>query len=333
MTTPENAAHSGPTGIGTFDFRHLEALLCVGRTRSFSAAAAQLGYTQSAVSQQIARLERIVGTRLVKRARGRSLVSLTEAGEILMHHAEAVAARLTSASADLAALSRGEKGTLRVGCYQSVGVRLLPRILRIFRETWPQVAIELTQTEDDAHLLAEVEAGHLDISFMVLPVPDGPFSSSELLEDPYVVVALPEIWRDRHRRSVDWQDLIGMPLITYARMRPEHAVENRLGHPELAEQIVFRSHDNGTLLGLAEEGLGTAMMSWLSVPTLTSSLAVLPINNVPPRIVGIAWHRDRIRTRAAEDFVRIAKQESFNEKIRMDESLRQQSEHRFQTAD
>lgn len=319
--------------MGTFEFRHLEALLSLGSTRSFSAAAERLGYTQSAISQQIARLERAVGTPLVERARGHRIVSLTEAGEILMHHAEAVAARLTSATADLAALSRGESGTLRVGCYQSVGVRLLPRVLRIFRETWPQVAIELTQVEDDAHLLAEVEAGHLDVSFMVLPLPDGPFSSAELLEDPYVVAALPETWREGHRRSVDWQDLIGKPLITYARMRPDHAVENRLGHPELGEQIAFRSHDNGTLLGLAEEGLGTAIMSWLSVPAHTSNLSVLPIDDVPPRIVGIAWHRDRIRTRAAEDFVRIAKQESFTEKVRMDESLSRQPEHRMHAAD
>lgn len=326
MTTPADAPHNSPASMGTFEFRHLEALLSLGRTRSFSAAAEELGYTQSAISQQIARLERVVGTPLVKRARGHRLVSLTEAGEILVHHAEAVAARLTSATADLAALSRGESGTLRVGCYQSVGVRLLPRVLRIFRETWPQVAIELTQVEDDAHLLDEVEAGHLDVSFMVLPLPEGPFSSAELLEDPYVAVAVPETWGDGDRRSVDWKDLIGKPLITYARMRPEHAVENRLGHPELGEQIAFRSHDNGTLLGLAEEGLGTAVMSWLSVPTHTSSLSILPIDDVSPRIVGIAWHRDRIRTRAAEDFIRIAKQESFAEKTRMDESLSQRSE-------
>lgn len=321
MMKPPDSPRPIRSAIGAFEFRDLEALLILGRTRSFSAAAAELGYTQSAVSQQIARLERMAGITLVERARGHRHVSLTKAGEALMQHTEAVAARLTSAEADLDALKRGEAGVLRIGCYQSVGVRLLPRILRVFRETWPQMEIELTQVEDDAHLLDEVEAGRLDVSFMVLPLPEGPFSFSELLEDPYVVVALSESLPAGHGQSVGWRDLIGRPLITYARMRPEHAVENRLGHPELAEQIEFRSHDNGTLLGMAAEGLGVAVMSWLSVPTGGGGLCVLPLADVQPRIVGIAWHRDRIRTRAVEDFVRIAKQESFNERLLMDEAL------------
>lgn len=308
-----------------FEFRDLQALLSLGRTRSFSAAAAELEYTQSAVSQQIARLERTVGTTLVERARGHRHVSLTKAGEVLLHHAEAVAARLTSASADLDALKSGEAGVLRIGCYQSVGVRLLPRILRVFRDTWPLIEIELTQVEDDAHLLCEVEAGRLDVTFMVLPLIEGPFSFSELLEDPYVVVALPETLPVGHRQSIGWRDLVEKPLITYARMRPEHAVENRLGHPELAKQIEFRSHDGGTLLGMAAEGLGTAVMSWLSVPTGDRGLSVLPLEDVQPRIVGIAWHQDRLETQAVKDFVRIAKQESFNERFLMDGSLTSQT--------
>src|ERR687891_1848419 len=101
------------------ELRHLAALQAVAEEGSFGRAAEHLGYTQSAVSQQIQALERIVGERLVERPGGPRPVSLTEAGELLLRHAEAIVARLSAAQADLAALSAGAAGPLRVGVFQS----------------------------------------------------------------------------------------------------------------------------------------------------------------------------------------------------------------------
>src|SRR5215813_12790179 len=103
------------------ELRHLAALQAVAETGSFGRAAERLGYTQSAISQQIATLERIVGQRLIDRPGGPRPVSLTEAGELLLRHADAIAARLQAAQADLAALDAGDAGPLRIGTYQSVG--------------------------------------------------------------------------------------------------------------------------------------------------------------------------------------------------------------------
>src|SRR5215218_6670220 len=94
------------------ELRHLVALQAVAREGSFGRAARSLGYTQSAVSQQIAALERIVGERLLERPGGPRRVSLTEAGELLLRHAEAIVARLSAAQADLAALAEGAAGPL-----------------------------------------------------------------------------------------------------------------------------------------------------------------------------------------------------------------------------
>src|SRR6059036_4217341 len=94
------------------EFRHLIALKAIAETGTFGRAAAQLGYTQSAISQQIAMLERIVGQRLIDRPGGPRPVSLTEAGELLLRHADAIAARLQAAQADLAALDAGDAGPL-----------------------------------------------------------------------------------------------------------------------------------------------------------------------------------------------------------------------------
>src|SRR5437763_8076997 len=94
------------------ELRHLAALEAVAAEGSFGRAAERLGYTQSAVSQQIATLERIVGERLIERPGGPRPVSLTEAGELLLGHAESIVARLQAAQADLHALQTGELGTL-----------------------------------------------------------------------------------------------------------------------------------------------------------------------------------------------------------------------------
>lgn len=313
-------AYSQRVRDGTLELRYLVALAAVGRTGSFSRAADELGYTQSAVSQQIARLERLVGHTLVERPGGPRAVSLTEAGRLLLGHADAVVARLASARADLDALAAGTAGTLRVGCYQSVGVRILPRLLREFRSSWPQVRIELTEAEDDGVLLELVERGELDLTFVAYPLPPGPFAHRELLADPYVVVVA-DPGPLTAAGPVTLAELAGLPLVTYAQMREVHSIENRLGRPELTEQIVFRSNDNGTILGLAAEGVGAGVISWLSVDPHRSGVRTRLLAGVSPRIVGIAWHRDRIRIPATAAFVELAAREARREQTLAETTL------------
>src|SRR5687767_6833676 len=114
---PDRRSHDRWLGV---ELRHLAALQAIAEEGSFGRAAQRLGYTQSAVSQQLATLERIVGERLVERPGGPRPVSLTAAGELLVRHAEAIVARLEAAQADFEALAAGEAGALRVGTYQSV---------------------------------------------------------------------------------------------------------------------------------------------------------------------------------------------------------------------
>src|SRR3954451_17204633 len=102
------------------ELRHFLALEAVAREGSFGKAAASLGYTQSAVSQQIATLERIVGHRLVERRGAPKPVSLTEAGRLLLIHADAIAARVAAAQADLTSLAEGQGGALPLQGYPRV---------------------------------------------------------------------------------------------------------------------------------------------------------------------------------------------------------------------
>src|SRR5690242_9477399 len=194
------------------ELRHLAALEAVAREGSFRRAAASLGYVQSAISQQIASLERAVGQRLVERSRGGGGgVHLTEAGELVLQHADAILARLKAAQADVAALAEGQAGQLRVGITQSVGVRILPELMRRFARDWPGVRLRPTEAPADLALYEAVERGDVDLSFVELPAPAGPFEMFELTADPYMVVVRRDSTLDRD--DVSLNDLAGVPLI------------------------------------------------------------------------------------------------------------------------
>src|SRR5436309_1666611 len=127
------------------ELKHLLALHTIAQCGTFGRAAEHLGYTQSAMSQQIATLEGLVGQRLVERSRGQSSVELTEAGRLLLAHADSILARLRAAHADFAAFEQGALGALRVGTYQSVSTRILPGLMREFSAGWPGVEVQLSE--------------------------------------------------------------------------------------------------------------------------------------------------------------------------------------------
>ena len=134
------------------EIRHLAALEAVVETGSFGRAGAELGYSQSAISQQIATLERAAGLQLLERPGGRRPVTPTDAGQRLLRHARRASAAMRAAEADLRALADGEAGTLRVGTFQSVGVRLLPSAMRRYVERWPNVEVRLIEAGYDEEL-------------------------------------------------------------------------------------------------------------------------------------------------------------------------------------
>src|SRR5262245_2635718 len=290
------------------ELRHLIALKAIADEGTFGRAARRLGYTQSAISQQIAMLERIVGRRLIDRPGGPRPVSLTEAGDLLLRHADAIAARLQAAQADLAALDAGDAGPLRIGTYQSVGARVLPELLREFCGEWPQVEVTLQESADDRDLLELVERGGLDLSFVVLPLDPGPCEALELFRDPYVLVVPAGSQLASRDRSPSLRELLDHPLISNRTCRTTQRVEDRLRHAGREPNIAFRSDDNGTVQGLVAAGVGIAIVPRLTVDETDPAVQVVELGDrVPPRLVGIAWHRDRRRTRAAEAFVELAR--------------------------
>src|SRR6476659_368157 len=287
------------------ELRHFLALEAVATEGSFGKAAAALGYTQSAVSQQIATLERIVGQRLVERPGGPKPVSLTEAGRLLLTHADAIAARVAAAQADLDALGKGEAGTLRVGVFQSVGQRILPELMRRYLGAWPEVEVTLTESADDEELLALVERGDLDLTFADLPVTEGPFEWVELLRDPYVLVVAADSPLAGRDRPPTLREIGELDLISHKHCRTVKRLEPMFGRPL---DFVFRSDHNQTVQALVAAGVGSALVPRLTMDPEDPTTAMIDMPKLPPRVIALAWHRDRYRTPAARAFVETAEE-------------------------
>jgi len=276
------------------ELRHLAALEAVAEEGSFGRAARRLGYTQSAVSQQIAQLEKLVGATLVERPGGPKAVSLTDAGRLLLRHADAIVARLHAAQADMSALLQGEAGPLRVGILQSVGARVLPALIQRFKRDFPRVSVQVREGNTAEDLLPLVEGGELDLAFAELPLPEGPFEWVELIRDPYVLLVSAGSPLAGRESAPPLKELARLPLIGWRTDRDQDLP---------GVEYAFRSDDNGTVLGLVEAGLGVAVAPRLVLRPERRGIVALPFGSRPPRLLGLAWHKERYRSPAAEAFV------------------------------
>jgi DNA-binding transcriptional LysR family regulator len=137
---------------GAVGVQALRALVAVADAGSFRGAAAQLGYTQSAVSHQIAVLERAVGAQLLTRPGGRAPTALTTPGEAAYLHARRALQAIESMGADVRAI-HSERGTVRVGIFQTAAATLLPAVLAGYRRERPNVTIELTEPSEHQGLV------------------------------------------------------------------------------------------------------------------------------------------------------------------------------------
>src|SRR5829696_5130000 len=193
------------------DVRRLVVLREVAVQGSFSAAAQALTYSQSAVSQQIATLEREAGTRLVER-NGRS-VRLTDAGRALVRRADAILTELAGAESDLQLIAGLRGGQVRVSTFASAATVLLPEAVTAFRDAHPGVRVELSLVEDTAEATDGLRAGRTDLALLAEPLADsGPVETHHLLDDPLLAV-LPAGHRLARRRALRLADLAAEPWV------------------------------------------------------------------------------------------------------------------------
>jgi DNA-binding transcriptional LysR family regulator len=283
------------------EIRHLAALEAVAATGSFARAAHRLGYTQSAVSLQIAALERAAGTRLLERPGGRRPVVPTDAGERMLRHAVRLTAQLQAAEADLTALAEGTAATLRVGTFQSVSIRVLPDAVRRLMELRPGVEVRLTEAPYEDELLRMVERGSLDFTFALVP-PEGPFEHIELIRDSYVLLTQAGSALARRESAPTLAEIGRLPLVAYS--RSTYGIEALLLARGIEPHVVFRSDESGAVQRMVAAGIGSALIPRLAIDASIAGVVALDASRrVPDRQIGLAWHRDATLPEAAGDFV------------------------------
>jgi DNA-binding transcriptional LysR family regulator len=306
-TRPTERVGAGPlkTAWPGIELRHLAALAAVAREGSFRGAAEALGYVQSAVSQQLAHLERIVDARLVERRRGSAHVALTDEGLLLLGHSEEILARLRAAQADLHAARGGRSACLSVGVYEPVVSRLMPAILRALHSRGSGVAIDLRESsrggEDFPDLVAAAE---LDLAFGDLPLPPGPFEHRKLLRDPYVLL-VPADWAFAAPGSpLSASDLEGLKLIGPSGGPAAMAVETALRGHGMDPVYAFRTSTPAAVQALVAAGMGAAITSQLCVNQDDDRTLAVPLGDlIAPRVIAVYWNAERRHSPAVNAFL------------------------------
>jgi DNA-binding transcriptional LysR family regulator len=243
---------------------------------SFSAAAESLAYTQSAVSQAVARLEAETGATLV--VRDRRGVRATAAGATLVEHAEAIFAQVEAAEADLAAVLGLRGGVLRVASFPSAGATLIPLAVATFRERHPGIALTLAEGEPE-EIAPRLRAGEFDLALLfqfpgVRERPSAGLRTTPLLEDP-MHVALPATHPLAEKPALALSDLRDEDWVQTSASSPcgRHVIRSCLA-AGFEPNVTFESDDYETVQGLVAAGVGVALIPRLALTRLHTGLVV-----------------------------------------------------------
>jgi DNA-binding transcriptional LysR family regulator len=243
---------------------------------SFSGAAESLSYTQSAVSQAIARLEAETGAELVVRDRRR--VRPTAAGATLIDHAEAIFGQVEAAEADLDAILGIRAGRLRVASFPSAGATLMPLAVATFRERHPGVELTLAEGEPE-EIGPRLRAGEFDLALLfefpgVRERPAVGLRTVALLEDP-MHVALPGAHSLASKRALTLEDLRDEDWVQTSAASPcaRHVVRSCLA-AGFEPHVTFESDDYETVQGLVAAGVGVALIPRLALTRVHDGIVV-----------------------------------------------------------
>ena len=291
------------SNLRDLEIRHLTALDAVATEGTFARAADKLGYTQSAISQQIASLEKVVDARVFDRPGGPRPVTLTPFGEQLLLASRDLLCRVDCMAEDLKRFRTGEVGRLTIGSFQSVSATILPLIVGRMRDTHPGVEIRVFDNDLDDQLEVVMARGDVDLSFIVGEMADR-FESRHLFDDPFVLVARPGQFPPG---PVSLATIAAEPMIGQHQNSCQIMNETGLRAHGLEPNYVFRTNDNVATSAMVRAGMGVAVMPLLCVEPDDPRISLHPLD--PPiadRSICIGWRSGRTLSPVAERFLELA---------------------------
>jgi DNA-binding transcriptional LysR family regulator len=265
------------------DVRRMQVLRAVVTSGSVTAAATNLGYTPSAVSQQVAALERQAGLPLLERV-GRG-VRPTAAGRLLTEHAAIIAKHVAEAEVALADLRAGRTGRLAIRYFATAGAALVPPALAKLRAAHPGVHVDL-KLIDPGDPVAEVEDGQADLAIMVPARELGAYDGIRLvhlLDDPYHAV-LPKGHRLAAKRVLDLAELADEPWVNNE-LSAGPCLERMLSACAAAgfsPNFVVESDEYATAQGFVAAGLGVTLIPRMGLGQRHPAVAVRRVRNPEP---------------------------------------------------
>ncbi|MEV0146091.1 MULTISPECIES: LysR family transcriptional regulator [unclassified Nonomuraea] len=279
------------------DLQQMRYVVAVAETGGFTRAAERCLVVQSALSHQIARLERELGARLFDRTSRR--VSLTPAGEAFLPAARQALDAADRARAEVAAAAGEIRGRLAIGVIPTVAAVDLPRELKDFHARHPRVRVTL-RTGTSEELTERVRQGGLDVAFLGLPRAGRPkgVRARELARGELVAVVAPGhplTGQDGvDLRRLAEETFVDFPAGTAGRAQSDEAFEAA----GIQREVAFEVTAVDFMARLVREGLGVAMMPAAFVPQVPG-LAVLRVRDAPGRVEYLAWSRLRPAPAAA----------------------------------
>ncbi|HLG92253.1 MAG TPA: LysR family transcriptional regulator [Acidimicrobiales bacterium] len=278
------------------ELRQLRALLGIAEHGSFSAAADALETVQSNISAHVARLEKELGAVLVDRSGGQ----LTEAGRAVVGRARTVIEEVEAIVADVSGMNHEVKGTVRVGMIGTTARWLAAALLSKVSSRHPGVRLAIVDGTSYS-LEPQLQLGRLDMAIVNLPVPHPDLRTAPLFEEQLGVVVSK---KDplAARASVQLADLARLPLLLPL---PGTAFRDELDSALRAAGVSLapRAEMEGLRLiaSLTFEGHGPAILPATAIPhRLRRSWRLVPVEGLPPRLVGVAWRRRSLSSRASE---------------------------------
>jgi DNA-binding transcriptional LysR family regulator len=304
-----------------FDAGRLKVFREVVHRGSLSAAAEALSFTQPAVSRQIAALEREAGAQLLERTpRG---IRLTEAGRVLLGHAEAILDRMATARAQVESVARVAGGRLRIGAFQTANATIVPRAIAAFARAHP--GVELSLVEAVTHeAVARLRTGEVDLA-VVAHFADLDVADVEVVDlvDDELLVALPAMHALAHKPRLRLRDLRDETWIEAAAGGPRPTLLTAAARAHGFEpRIRFAAEQWLSKQGLVAAGVGVTLIPGLAVATVRDDIVLRSLGRNAPRRRVVVVLPAGYRAPAAAPFVDLLRAEAAAHGAALDERVR-----------
>jgi LysR family hydrogen peroxide-inducible transcriptional activator len=284
--------------------RQLRYFSAVAQTGHFGLAAEQCSVTQPALSMQIRDLEKELGLQLLER--GRKGVSLTSGGREIAERAVRVLADVNDLIDSARQLAGSFSGTLRFGAIPSIAPYLLPQLLPLIRTTYPDLDLQLRETQTQK-LLDELVDGQLDVVLLALPVEHAGIETAPLFDDRFLLAlpasrkiapkvrATPDLLRNDRLLLLEEGHCLRDQALAFCNLRKVESID------------MFGASSLSTIVQMVSNGLGLTLLPELSLDleTKRADIRVMRFTDPEPqRVIGLAWRETSPRKR---DFAELGK--------------------------